>query len=89
MPLYMGGLLLTVVSMARIGFDNPHPGFALILPIMGMAAFSVGLMLATNARCPKCGTSVSPWISMYPAFWMWGGPPKCCPHCHVSLDDPV
>jgi hypothetical protein len=88
--LYMGGLLVLVLSMAWIGFDNPQPGLALILPILGMAVFCVGLVLSGTAQCPRCRTTVSPWVSMYPAFrFPFSGPPKCCPRCGVSLDEPA
>ena len=91
MSLYMGGLLIFVLPAALGGFDTSKPGAGTVLAvIIGSTVFGVGLDLSVTARCPRCGGTVSPWISMYPAFYLpFKGRPKRCPHCRVSLDEPI
>jgi hypothetical protein len=85
------GLLVTVLGVRYIEFDAAHPGPVLprLVPVFGMIAFCVGLILCGTARCPKCLTVVSPWVSMYPVFFVpFRGPPKHCPTCGIGLDEP-
>ena len=86
-----GGLLVTVLAIRYSHFEVSHPGALLprLVPVFGMLAFCVGLVLSGTARCPKCLTVVSPWISMYPVFAVpFRGPPKHCPTCGIGLDEP-
>jgi hypothetical protein len=79
--LCIGGLVLFLVAFAL-----PRSGWfqwavALILVVAGCAAFFGGLHISVSLECPKCETTVNPWI-----FGV--RQPKRCPHCRVSLDEP-
>lgn len=85
------GLLVSVLGVRYIKFDasNPGPVLPRLVPVFGMLTFLVGLVLSGTARCPKCLTVVSPWVSMYPVFAVpFRGPPKNCPTCGIGLDEP-
>jgi hypothetical protein len=89
--LWVAGLLITVLAVRYSHFDVAHPGAVLprLVPVVGMIVFFVGLILSGTARCPKCLTVVSPWVSMYPVFSVpFRGPPKQCPTCGIGLDEP-
>jgi len=85
MPLYLGGLVLLVLAIGWA--DSVSAGARSLLPVLGgAAAFCAGLYLSVTARCPKCDATMSPWVSMYPAWNFWRRPERC-PHCAVSLDE--
>jgi hypothetical protein len=84
MPLYIGGLLLIVLSVAWSGSVVPR-AIAVVMVLLGATAFCMGLYLSVTTQCPRCGTIVSPWISIYPEHW-FNRRPRGCQGCGASFD---
>jgi hypothetical protein len=81
---------LAITADLSASFEALEIGDAATGKRPGSVALGARLFLSVTARCPRCSETISPWISMYPVFYLpFKNRPTRCPHCHVSLDEPV
>ena len=80
MLFYVGGLLITVLSMKYVDLAAAHSGALLprLVPVLGMTVFCAGIVISGSGRCPRCLSVMNPFISLY----------RRCPSCGIGLDEP-